>query len=87
MLTYYKRKHSPHYKMQRDIESPYNPHEQIYISNIDRLLEKIEIIRKDGLQKLNIFSDFDYTLTRYMMNEKRADNSFAVLEKVLYLFL
>ncbi len=76
------RKASVHFEMARDIEAPANKHESVYVRNAKELSQKVLQMRKDGLEKLSIFSDFDFTLNRKTLGPLCADNSFNVLERV-----
>jgi len=45
--------------------------DSIYISNLDKLNQKIEYIKKQGKDKLHVVSDFDKTLTKVFDNGKK----------------
>lgn len=76
--------YSTHFDMERDIIAEYNPYEEIFIKNPEAVRAKIVAMRKDGKSKLNILSDFDYTLTRRTLKHERADNSYKAIENVIY---
>ena len=71
---------SAHFPMNRDIEAEFNIKEEIYIKDWEGLKKKIAAMRKDGKTKLQILTDFDYTLTRKTHQGEKADNSFICLE-------
>lgn len=73
---------SVHFPMGRDIETPFNVEERIFIKDLEGLKKKIANCRKDGKSKLNILADYDSTLTRRTLEGEKADNSFKVLENV-----
>eukprot|EP00831_Metopus_contortus_P032958 TRINITY_DN26505_c0_g1_i1.p2 TRINITY_DN26505_c0_g1~~TRINITY_DN26505_c0_g1_i1.p2 ORF type:complete len:100 (+),score=28.87 TRINITY_DN26505_c0_g1_i1:116-415(+) len=51
------------FTMTRDIVSPKNTEEKIFLRNPEELRKKLMQIKEDGPSKLNVFSDFDMTLT------------------------
>ena len=71
-----------HFPMDREIEAPLNhASEEVYIKDLEGLKKKLAIFRKDGKEKLQILTDFDYTLTKKMtFDGQKADNSFKALE-------
>jgi len=73
---------SAHFDMERDIIAEYNKYEQIFIKDPEKVKAKIKTMKKDGKEKLNIFSDFDYTLTRRTYAHGKADNSHKAIENV-----
>ena len=68
--------------MKRDIIAEFNSKEEIVMRNPEELRQKILAMRADGKANLNVFADFDSTLTRKMYNGKRADDSFYAIERV-----
>ena len=72
--------------MDRDIIADFNSSEEIFIRNPEELKQKILSMRADGKLKLNIFSDFDCTLTRKFYNNERADHSFKAIENVFPIY-
>ncbi len=74
---------SIHFGMERDIEAPFNVAEVLYIKDLEGLKRKVAALRRDGPSKLKIFADFDYTLTRRVLDGQKCDNSFKVFEHVL----
>ncbi len=74
------KKVSAHFPMERDVEADFNNKEEIYVKDFEGLRKKIAAMRKDGKEQLNILADFDYTLTRKMYDNEKADNSFKALE-------
>ena len=70
--------------MAREIEAPFNENEVIYTKDVEGLKKKVTLIKQDGLDKLHIFTDFDFTLTRRTIGDKPANNSFGVIENVSY---
>ena len=81
-----KRRRSVHFKMAHDIEATFDMQERVYVKNPEDFRNKIALMRQDGISKLNLFSDFDFTLTRRTIGSNRADNSFGVLEKVIFFY-
>ena len=71
-----------HYVMARNIEAGFNAKEEIFIKDMDGLKKKIAQVKKDGVSKLYVLTDFDYTLTRRSHENEKADNSFKTIENV-----
>jgi len=57
----------------------------IVISNQTRLNKLKKIIRRTGVESLQIISDFDHTLSQYFVNGKKAPSFIAVLREQGYL--
>jgi len=72
---------SVHFAMERSIEAIFSEKEEIYIKDFAKLKAKILAMKKDGKSKLNIFTDFDFTLTNKFQNGQKADNSFKAIER------
>lgn len=79
----FQKSYSAHFEMERDIVAEFNRYEQIFIKNPEVVRVKLEAMRKDGKSKLNIFTDFDYTLTRKTCQYGKADNSHKAIENVV----
>ena len=73
---------SVHFAMERTIEAPFNTNEVLYVKDLEGLKRKVAALQRDGPGKLRIFADFDYTLTRRVLDGAKCDNSFKVLENV-----
>jgi microsomal dipeptidase-like Zn-dependent dipeptidase len=57
-------------KLKRTIVAPYNKHERLLIKDTQKVKRKLaHFIEKGGLNNLCILTDFDYTLTRYSIDE------------------
>ena len=41
---------------------------ELVIGNVAELKEKLNLMRKDGLDELQIISDFDWTITSFAIN-------------------
>ncbi len=76
------KKVSTHFPMAREIEAEFNDAEEIHIRDPVALRTKIAAMRLDGLKKLHVLTDFDYTLTRKTYEGQKADNSFKTIENV-----
>ncbi len=59
--------------------------EEIYFSNKGILNKKISEIKKDGISRLHIVSDFDRTLTRCFYNGKKLPSTIALIRENNYL--
>ena len=86
-LRKFSKSYSDHFPMKRNIVAEFNPNEQIFIKNPAAVKDKIQEMKKDGISKLNLLSDFDYTLTRGTINKEKADNSYKAIENVIYNYL
>ncbi len=59
--------------------------ENIYISNKEELEKKIEKIKKDGAEKLQVVSDFDKTLTKSKIDGQKVSSVISILRDEKYL--
>lgn len=59
--------------------------DNIYIKDKKALQEKIHRIKKDGVDKLHIVSDFDRTLTKCFFDGKKIPSTFALIREGGYL--
>ncbi|XP_065051866.1 7-methylguanosine phosphate-specific 5'-nucleotidase A-like [Rhopilema esculentum] len=53
----------------------------VYIKDPETVMEKIRILLEGGPESLQVISDFDMTLTRYLVDGKRGDTSHGSIEK------
>ncbi len=51
-------------------EAQKKPNEQVYYRNKSELFRKIEIMRRQGINQLQILSDFDHTISSSKINGK-----------------
>jgi len=58
---------------------------KIIVVNRKRLEKKIEAIKKDGLEKFFVLSDFDGTLTKVFYREKKRSSLISILRSEKYL--
>ncbi len=59
--------------------------EKVYISNKKSFQEKIKEIKKQGINKLHVVSDFDRTLSRSFLNGKKIPSISALIREGNYL--
>ena len=54
--------------------------EHIHIKRIEEVEAKLRTIEKDGVEHLHIVTDFDMTLTKYLVDKKRNMSSHSLLD-------
>ncbi|XP_044012040.1 7-methylguanosine phosphate-specific 5'-nucleotidase isoform X2 [Aphidius gifuensis] len=59
-------------------EMPNLTNENIYMKNSNNVIKKIKKIREDGIDKLQVVSDFDLTMTKQHVNGKDVLSSFGI---------
>ncbi len=59
--------------------------EQIVISNPEKLDEKIEKFKKEGISRIHVISDFDRTLTNAFVNGEKISSIISILRDENYL--
>lgn len=62
-------------------EIPNLSHENIYMQNSDNVIKKIKKIQQDGIDKLQVVSDFDMTMTKQHISGKDVLSSFGIFYK------
>ena len=83
MALSYLKSTSVHYSMERGMETTFNPDETILIPRPDQLKEKIKKIRKEGEKNFAVFTDFDFTLTKRMIDKTvKGDSTFNIVQQV-----
>eukprot|EP00050_Salpingoeca_kvevrii_P009552 m.3585 g.3585 ORF g.3585 m.3585 type:complete len:292 (+) comp2324_c0_seq1:66-941(+) len=67
--------------MADDTPMPLPQGDHILIADPDALRDKIDAMRNDGPERLQVIADFDMTLTRYKINGQRGLSCHRVLER------
>lgn len=61
------------------MEAEFNPEEGVLIKNKEDVIEKLRSLLRDGIESLQVITDFDQTLTRAFVNGNKANSTFCVL--------
>lgn len=62
--------------------SPKYSSEKIFIKNFEMVKNKLKKIKEMGKENINIFADFDFSLTRKDLKKTIPDSSFRVIASV-----
>ena len=66
--------------MDRILVAPKNPLEQIHIPNQSILLSKLKKFIQQGVENLEIVTDYDMTFTRYKVNDVKGPSTYQLLQ-------